>query len=204
MLSLAWCYQFAQLQVKFKRWYCFSTNFSSLFRYCWGCINCCFNHNHLYHHSNGISCCLAQDFHKRFPKIPYKTFLAINCLISFIIANMGLDMIISWSTPVLMLLYPLAISLVILGILSPLFKNDPVVHKITTALALIPALFDMINALPDALRSTSIIQTILSYAERYLPMFNLGFSWLTFSLAGLIIGLTIHFARGTSYATIED
>ena len=87
---------------------------------------------------------------------------------------------------------------------SPLFKNDPVVHKITTALALIPALFDMINALPDALRSTSIIQTILSYAERYLPMFNLGFSWLTFSLAGLIIGLTIHFARGTSYATIED
>ena len=117
---------------------------------------------------------------------------------------MGLDMIISWSTPVLMLLYPLAISLVILGILSPLFKNDSVVHKITNALALIPALFDMINALPDALRSTSIIQTILSYAERYLPMFNLGFSWLTFSLAGLIIGLTIHFARGTSYATIED
>lgn len=113
-------------------------------------------------------------------------------------------MIISWSTPVLMLLYPLAISLVILGILSPLFKNDPVVHKITNALTLIPALFDMINAFPDALRSTSIIQTILSYAERYLPMFNLGFSWLTFSLAGLIIGLTIHFARGTSYATIED
>lgn len=146
----------------------------------------------------------AQNFHKRFPKIPYKTFLAINCLLSFIIANMGLDMIISWSTPVLMLLYPLAISLVILGILSPLFKNDPVVHKITNALALIPALFDMINALPDALRSTSIIQTILSYAERYLPMFNLGFSWLTFSLAGLIIGLTIHFARGTSYATIEN
>jgi LIVCS family branched-chain amino acid:cation transporter len=42
---------------------------------------------------------------------------------------MGLDTIISWSTPVLMLLYPLAISLVILGILSPLYKNDPVVYK---------------------------------------------------------------------------
>ena len=152
----------------------------------------------------GLVVAFAQDFHKRFPKISYKTFLAINCLLSFIIANMGLDMIISWSTPVLMLLYPLAISLVILGILSPIFKNDPVVYKITTALTLIPALFDMINALPDVLRSTSIIQNILSYAQRYLPMFDLGFSWVTFSLGGLFIGIIIHFAKRASFTAVED
>lgn len=152
----------------------------------------------------GLVVAFAQDFHKRFPKISYKTFLAINCLLSFIIANMGLDTIISWSTPVLMLLYPLAISLVILGILSPLYKNDPVVYKITTALTLIPALFDMINTLPEVLRSTPLIQAILSYAERYLLMFHLGFSWLTFSLAGLIIGLIIHFVKQFNYSAVED
>ncbi|GMM17384.1 hypothetical protein LAYK3_04990 [Lactobacillus amylovorus subsp. amylovorus] len=117
---------------------------------------------------------------------------------------MGLDTIISWSTPVLMLLYPLAISLVILGILSPLYKNDPVVYKITTALTLIPALFDTINTLPEVLRSTPLIQAILSYAERYLPMFHLGFSWLTFSLAGLIIGLIIHFVKQFNYSAVKD
>ena len=138
----------------------------------------------------GLVVAFAQDFHKHFPKISYKTFLAINCLLSFIIANMGLDMIISWSTPVLMLLYPLAISLV--------------VYKITTALTLIPALFDMINALPDVLHSTSIIQNILSYAQRYLPMFDLGFSWVTFSLGGLFIGIIIHFAKRASFTAVED
>lgn len=117
---------------------------------------------------------------------------------------MGLDTIISWSTPVLMLLYPLAISLVILGILSPLYKNDPVVYKITTALTLIPALFDMINTLPEVLRSTPLIQANLSYAERHLPMFHLGFIWLTFSLAGLIIGLIIHFVKQFNYSAVKD
>lgn len=66
----------------------------------------------------------AQDFHKRFPKISYRIFLTFNCGISFIIANFGLDTIISWSTPVLMFLYPLAIALILCGLSSKLFKNE--------------------------------------------------------------------------------
>lgn len=153
----------------------------------------------------GLVVAFAQDFHKSFPKISYKIFLAFNCLLSFIVANLGLDQIISWSTPVLMLLYPLAISLVILGILSPLFKNDPIVYKVTTALTLIPAIFDMINALPAVIRDTQIIQTFIKFAEKYIPLFHLGFGWIVFSILGLIIGLAIHFLRSNSYAeTIEE
>lgn len=152
----------------------------------------------------GLVVAFAQDFHQRFFKISYKTFLAINCFLSFVIANLGLDMIISWSKPVLMLLYPLAISLVILGIISPLFKNDPIVYRVTTALTLIPAIFDMINALPDGLRSTAFVQEILTYAQRYLPMFDIGFSWVSFSLVGLIVGLGIHFLRRQNSAVVEE
>lgn len=143
----------------------------------------------------GLVVAFAQDFHREFPKISYKKFLAFNCFLSFIIANLGLDQIIAWSTPVLMLLYPLAISLVILGILSPLFKNDPIVYKVTTALTLIPALFDMINSTPDMLKNTQFMQAIVSFAEKYIPLFNLGFGWLMFSILGLVIGLIIHFVR---------
>lgn len=152
----------------------------------------------------GLVVAFAQDFHQRFSKISYKTFLAINCFLSFVIANLGLDMIISWSKPVLMLLYPLAISLVVLGIISPLFKNDPIIYRVTTALTLIPAIFDMINALPDGLRSTAFVQEILTYAQRYLPMFDIGFSWVSFSLVGLIVGLGIHFLRRQNSAVVEE
>lgn len=50
--------------------------------------------------------------------------LSANGGISFIIANFGLDTIISWSTPVLMFLYPLAIALILCGLSSKLFKNE--------------------------------------------------------------------------------
>lgn len=153
----------------------------------------------------GLIVAFAQDFHKHFPKISYKTFLAVNCLISFGFANLGLNNIISWSKPVLMLLYPLAISLIIMGILSPLFKNDPVVYRITTALTFIPATFDMINALPDVLRNTQLAQGMISFAQKSFPFFNLGFGWLCFAIGGFIIALCIHFTkRKFFYATIEE
>lgn len=69
----------------------------------------------------GLVIAFAEDFHKRFPKISYKTFLLGNCLLSFIFANLGLDRIVAWSTPVLMFIYPVAISVILLGLLSPNF-----------------------------------------------------------------------------------
>lgn len=77
----------------------------------------------------GLVIAFAQDFHRRFPRISYKSFLRFNCLLSFTIANLGLNQIIAWSTPVLMFLYPLAITLIILGITSPFFNNDPLVYR---------------------------------------------------------------------------
>lgn len=69
----------------------------------------------------GLVIAFAEDFHKRFSKISYKTFLLGNCLLSFIFANLGLDRIVAWSTPVLMFIYPVAISVILLGLLSPNF-----------------------------------------------------------------------------------
>lgn len=55
----------------------------------------------------GLVVAFSQDFHRRFPKISYKAFLRFNCGLSFLVANLGLDQIIAWSTPILMFLYPL-------------------------------------------------------------------------------------------------
>ena len=140
----------------------------------------------------GLVIAFSQDFHRRFPKISYRTFLRINCGLSFLFANLGLDQIIAWSTPILMFLYPLAITLIILGLLSPIFKHDRLVYQITTALTLIPAFFDMLNALPANLHDSQLLQTLLGFAQQYFPFFSLGFGWLTFGIAGLILGLICH------------
>lgn len=143
----------------------------------------------------GLAAAFALDFHDRFPKYSYKFFLTINCLLSFIVANMVLDTIISWSKPVLILLYPLAITLVILGTISPLFKNDAIVYKTTTIFTIIPAIFDMINALPPTLNNFAIIKSINHFACQFIPFFNLGFGWISFSIIGFLIGFGIHLLR---------
>lgn len=143
----------------------------------------------------GLVIAFSQDFHRRFPQISYRTFLRFNCGLSFLFANLGLNQIIAWSTPILMFLYPLAMTLIILGLLSPLFKQDRLVYRMTTGFTLIPAFFDMLNALPAGLHGSRLLQALLGFAQQYFPFFNLGFGWLTFALAGLILGLIIHILR---------
>ncbi|KRN59561.1 branched-chain amino acid transport system II carrier protein [Limosilactobacillus secaliphilus] len=153
----------------------------------------------------GLVIAFSQDFHRRFPRISYKTFLRFNCLLSFLVANCGLNQIIAWSTPVLMFLYPLAITLIILGITSPLFNNDPLVYRITTGLTLIPAFFDMLNAAPAPLKQLSLIQSLISFAQHYFPFFNNGFGWLSFGICGMLIGFSCHLfqQRSTANRLIE-
>lgn len=140
----------------------------------------------------GLVVAFAQDFHKRFPKISYRTFLTFNCLLSFAIANFGLTTIIAWSTPVLMFLYPLAIALIFCGLTSKFFNNDPAVYKFAVYFTIIPALFDGLNAAPSVISNTAFAKAALAFAGHYLPFFSLGMGWLTFGIAGYLLGLGIH------------
>ena len=146
----------------------------------------------------GLVVAFAQDFHYRFPPISYKAFLRGNCLLSFLVANMGLDRIVSWSIPVLMFLYPLAIVLILLGIFSPLFKGASLIYRITTGITMIPAFFDMVNAFPPVLRDTTFSMSLIYFAEKYFPLYQLGFSWLPFTLVGLFISICIWYPQQRS------
>ena len=73
-------------------------------------------------------------------------------LFSFIIANFGLNKIIQLSLPVLMFLYPLAIVLIILSLLTPIINKQRQVYRWTIILTIIAAAFDFCNALPTNLK----------------------------------------------------
>lgn len=139
----------------------------------------------------GLVIAFSQDFHQRFPQISYKTFLRLNCLLSFSIANLGLDQIVTWSTPVLMFLYPLAIVLICVALASPLFGRAPVVYRWALGLTVIPAFFALVGNVPLALQGWPVSRLLTSWAEQHLPLFATGFAWLPFALVGTAIGLAV-------------
>ncbi|WP_439001785.1 branched-chain amino acid transport system II carrier protein [Pediococcus damnosus] len=140
----------------------------------------------------GLVAAFAQDFHKHFPKISYKTWLAFTSGASFLTANLGLNQIISWSTPVLMFLYPLAMALILLSVLSPLFHRDPIVYKFVVTFTVIPALFDMMAAFPPVVSQSALGKLMGNFQQSYLPLAQYGLDWLLPALLGMVIGVACH------------
>ena len=137
----------------------------------------------------GLITSLAQDLSRRFPRVQYRTFLLGTTVGAFLIANIGLTQIIAFSTPLLMLLYPLAISLIVLGILQPLIHQNATIYRTTIYLVLIPAIFDFIHALPPVFAKLTVVKACNHFAQQFFPLFKDGLDFLPFMLIGLIVGL---------------
>lgn len=142
----------------------------------------------------GLVAAFAQDFHKHFPKVSYHAWLALSCLASFLAANFGLEQIISWSTPMLMFLYPLAMVLIVLSVTSPLFKRDSVVYFFVVLFTVVPALGDMVVSFPAVVSQSSFGQTVAMWRS-HMPLASMGLSWLVPALVGLAVGLVFHVFR---------
>ncbi|WP_414838961.1 branched-chain amino acid transport system II carrier protein [Carnobacterium sp. TMP28] len=140
----------------------------------------------------GLITACSETFQEMFPKtFSYKTYVFIFSIIACLVGNVGLTKIISYSIPVLMFLYPLAITLILLALLSPLFKNRQVVYVTTTVLTLFVSLADMLNALPNTIRDRESSQNILVFYKTYLPFFENGMGWLLPAMIGLMTGWII-------------
>lgn len=146
--------------------------------------------------SIGLVTSCADAFARMFPKgCSYKTWAVIFTAFSFCVSNFGLSKIIEYSLPVLMFLYPLAITLILLALFGKLFDHDQTVYVSVTAFTCVSALFDLIKTLPGNVRSALGLEGILRFAERILPWFRLNLGWVVPSLIGLALGLLIRWVR---------
>jgi LIVCS family branched-chain amino acid:cation transporter len=110
-----------------------------------------------------------------FPKtLSYNKWAIIFSLLAFGIANVGLTTIISFSLPVLMLLYPLSISLILLALTSKLFDFKQVDYQIMTAVTFLCALGDFFKALPAGMQ----VKAVTGLYGRVLPLYQDGLGWL--------------------------
>lgn len=138
----------------------------------------------------GLVTSCSEMFSKMFPKsISYKKYTIIFTVVSFIIANFGLNNIIQLSLPALMYLYPLAITLIILSLLTPFIHEQKDIYRWTTGLTAIAAFFDLCRALPKSMQANLIIKKLISIAHMYLPGFDYGFGWILPAFCGFLIGL---------------
>lgn len=153
--------------------------------------------------SIGLITACGEYFHTLFPKISYKKFAIFFSTISFIIANFGLANIINYSIPVLMFLYPLAIVLMILTFLSPLFNHSRVVYVSATAVAFMISIIDGLKTLCALLEIDNFawMQPIVSFYEKSLPLYDQGLGWLL--PVTIVIFITGVFVRVQKYTTVE-
>ena len=142
--------------------------------------------------SIGLVTSCAEAFVKMFPRgLSYKLWAVIFTAFSFCISNVGLSAIIGYSLPALMLLYPPAITLILLALFGKLFDHDRSMYISVTAFTWAAALFDFIKTLPEALQSSLHLQTLVDFARKILPWFDLNLGWVVPALVGLILGLII-------------
>ena len=140
----------------------------------------------------GLVTSCGEIFVKMFPRaLSYRAWVYVFTFFSFAIANVGLTALITYSIPVLMLVYPLVIVLVALALTEHLFGGSRAVYGWVTAGAFAAAFFDFLKTLPDGLRAALHLDPLVAAAARLLPLFDLGFGWLLPSLVGLVIGLLV-------------
>lgn len=145
----------------------------------------------------GLTTACAEMFVVIFPRsLSYDRWVIVFTGISLAIANVGLATIVKGSVPVLMFLYPLAIALILLALLTPVLGDRPSVHRFTVAFAGVAAFFDFLNTLPPPMKSSSVAKTLLSLASEFLPGFSSGMGWTVPALIGFVLGVIISRGRG--------
>ena len=145
--------------------------------------------------SIGLVTSCAETFSLLFPKVSYKTWTVIFSLFPLVVSNLGLTQIIRVSLPVLMFLYPLAITLILLTLGGKLFGNDRRVYVSVTALTLVSAVLDLCNALPEAAQQALGLGGLLGWVHSNVPLFSLGLGWILPAAVGLVIGLILRAVR---------
>lgn len=126
-----------------------------------------------------ISC--GEYFSRLMPFLSYKAWATTVAVISFIIANLGLNQILAISVPILGAIYPLAIVLIILGLLNRFLSHSIYLYGI-----IFTAIFSIIDTINTALLNSSWSSTL-----SYIPLYDQGVGWVLPAIVGIMIGAIV-------------
>jgi len=125
----------------------------------------------------------AEFFNGRFPQISYKVYATAFTLIGFAIANLGLDAIIKYSVPVLVILYPITIAIVMIVIVNKFVALSKPGMQLTIGLVTAIALASVLG--------TSFKIEFLENLINALPFAAASLPWLVPAIIGILLSLVL-------------
>ena len=131
----------------------------------------------------GLIVSTGEFFHHTFPKISYKVYATVFTLIGFAIANLGLSAIIAYSVPVLMILYPITITIVLIVIVNKFVALSKPGMQLTIFLA---SLVSVASVLASTFKISLLEKGIalLPFAAQSLP-------WLVPVVIGILLSFVL-------------
>ncbi len=130
----------------------------------------------------GLINSISQYFSTLFAAVSYRTWVYVITFFSLLVCNLGLNMILSISVPVLNAIYPVSIVLILLGLTHDLWKQNRFVYPLTV---LGTGAVSVLYALGDA----GVPLGSLGLLLHRLPLYKLGFGWLGVAAAMLALSL---------------
>lgn len=129
----------------------------------------------------GLIVSTGEFFHKTFPKTSYKVYATIFTLIGFAIANLGLNTIIAFSLPVLMILYPITIAIVLIVIVN---KFTPLSKPGMQLTVFVVSLVSIADVLASTFKLSGLANII-----KHLPFAAQSLPWLLPAVVGIVLSL---------------
>jgi LIVCS family branched-chain amino acid:cation transporter len=129
----------------------------------------------------GLITSCAHYFSSIIPRLSYIRAVILLCFLSGFVANLGLAQILKVSVPVLGLVYPMAITLIILGLFHDrlLFRGQPV-YILSIGFVGLYSLFEVTNS--------TFLKDSFTELLSHVPLHGMGFGWLIPGLIGFILG----------------
>lgn len=133
-----------------------------------------------------ISCC-ANYFSETFPVMGYRGWARIFAVVSMAIANAGLTLILKFSVPLLVAIYPIAIVLIVLGLLSLAYKHLLTLRALYPSVVLATGVFSVLAGL----EAFGLRVPVLSDFADTLPFAANGLEWLLPAVVGAAAGVVL-------------
>ncbi len=147
----------------------------------------------------GLLSCCSDYFRTIIPGPGYRGWVVIFAVISAVVANAGLTTILKFSIPVLVAIYPAAIVLIVLSLLTLGFdavRHRPAVYPVTVAVT-------GVVSVASALASCGLLPEALASAQQSLPLADVGLEWIIPAAAAFVLAMFTK-KRATVLRTAEE
>ena len=135
----------------------------------------------------GLINSISQYFSILFHKITYRKWVYVIVAFSFLICNLGLNAILSLSVPVLNAVYPVSIVLILLGLSHGLWQDNRFAYPLVVgSVGCVSVIY--------ALDCAGLPLGFLSELCKQLPLYSMGFCWVSVAAAALAVSLVMNAA----------